>query len=52
MARENKTKATKISVTKFINSLPDLQQRKDSRELLKIYKDITKEKTLNSNASV
>ena len=41
---ELKTKKTKASVLKFIQSVKDEQKRKDSKELLKIFKEITKEK--------
>jgi hypothetical protein len=36
---ELKTKPTKLSVTKFIDSIPDEQQRKDSKVILKLMKD-------------
>lgn len=38
-----KTKKTTASVTKFIDSVRDDQQRQDSKALLKIFRDITKE---------
>ncbi len=40
---EIKTKATGVSVKKFIDAIDDLQKRKDSYELIKIMKKITKE---------
>ena len=41
---ELKTKKNKTSVAKFISSVPDEQKQKDSKELLKIFKEATKEK--------
>ncbi len=38
---EIKTKKTTASATKFIDTVDDEQKRKDSKELLKIYKEIT-----------
>lgn len=40
---EIKTKATKVSVKKFIDAVDDEQKRKDSYELIRIMKKITKE---------
>lgn len=40
---ENKTKATKVSVKKFIDAVEDEQKRKDSNVLLDMMKKITKE---------
>ncbi len=40
---ENKTKATKVSVKKFIDEVEDEQKRKDSYVLLDLMKKITKE---------
>lgn len=39
---EIKTKQTDVSVTKFINAVPDAQKRADSLALIKIMRDITK----------
>lgn len=41
MASENKTKPTKVSVKAFIDSLPNEQRRKDARELVKIFEEVT-----------
>jgi len=40
---EPKTKQTKASVEKFLNSVKDKKQRADSFEVLKMFKQITKE---------
>jgi hypothetical protein len=40
---ELKTKLTKASVEKFLNSVKDKKQREDSFEVLKLMKQITKE---------
>ncbi len=40
---EQKTKPTKVSVEKFINSVPDKTKREDSFKLLEMMKKITKE---------
>ena len=40
---ENKTKATKASVDKFINSVEDEGTRQDCKEIIKLMKSITKE---------
>lgn len=39
---ELKTKKNNASVTQFINSVENEQRRKDAKELLKIFKDVTK----------
>jgi len=39
---ELKTKKNKASVTQFIAGVDDEQKRKDSKELLKIFKEVTK----------
>jgi hypothetical protein len=41
---ELKTKKTSASVAKFIASVRDEQKRKDAQELIKLFRDITKEK--------
>ncbi len=41
---EIKTKVTKASVRDFINKVPDRTKKQDSLVLLKLFKDITKEK--------
>lgn len=41
---ELKTKQTKESVTDFIAAIADEGKRKDSKELLKLFKEVTKEK--------
>jgi len=41
---ENKTKPTKFSVNKFISSIHNETLKKDSKELVKIFEEITKEK--------
>jgi Domain of unknown function (DU1801) len=40
---ENKTKATKISPLKFLAALDNEQRRKDGRELLKLFREVTGE---------
>jgi hypothetical protein len=39
---ENKTKATKVSIKKFIDAVEDEQKRKDSYKLIDMMKKITK----------
>ncbi len=41
---ELKTKKTNASVTAFLDAVEDEQKRRDSKELLKIFKEVTKEK--------
>ncbi len=41
---ENKTKATKESVHAFINSIEDVQKRADSKAVMKMMQEVTKEK--------
>jgi hypothetical protein len=41
---ELKTKVTTASVTDFINNVPDERKRKDAKELLSIFKQVTGEK--------
>lgn len=41
---ELKTKQNNASVAKFIAAVDDLQKRKDSKELLKIFQEVTGEK--------
>ncbi len=41
---ENKTQKTKESVSKFIAAVEDEEKRKDSKTLLKLFSDTTKEK--------
>lgn len=41
---ELKTQRNKTSVAKFLSSIEDEQKRKDSKDLLKLYKDVLKEK--------
>lgn len=41
---ELKTKVTKASVLSFIKKVPDAAKRKDSLALLKLFKEVTKEK--------
>lgn len=41
---ELKTKVTKASVTAFIKSVEEIEKRKDSFELLKIFQEATREK--------
>jgi hypothetical protein len=41
---EQKTKPTIVSVEEFINAVPDERKRKDSFELLKMMKDVAKQK--------
>jgi hypothetical protein len=38
---ENKTKPTKVSVAAFIAKVANEQQRKDSQELVKLFKELT-----------
>jgi len=49
---EIKTKATKESVTKFLNSIKPEEKRKDSLELLKLFKKITGEKPVMWGTSI
>lgn len=49
---ENKTKITKESVTDFIASVEDEEKRKDSKTLLKIFTEATKEKAALWNNAV
>lgn len=44
MASEPKTKATEVSVTDFVNAVPDETRRADAKALLKLFKDVTGEK--------
>lgn len=44
MAEKMKTIKNKGSVSAFLNSIEDEQKRKDSKELLKIFKEVTKMK--------
>jgi len=39
----NKTKATKVSPLKFLAALGNEQRRKDGRELLRLFRDVTGE---------
>ena len=41
MASENKTKATKVSATSFVNSIEHEGRRSDAKALLKIFKSTT-----------
>jgi hypothetical protein len=41
---ELKTKVTKLSVTKFLSEVEDEQKRKDSKKILELFKQVTKEK--------
>ena len=41
---ELKTKASKLSVTKFLNSVEDEQKRNDGKRILELFKQVTKEK--------
>jgi hypothetical protein len=41
---ELKTKKNNLSVSKFLNNIEDKDKRKDSKEIVKIIKEITKEK--------
>jgi hypothetical protein len=49
---ELKTKKNKASVSKFINSIEDDQKRKDSKEIIKIIKDLTGEKPVMWGPSI
>ncbi len=49
---ELKTKATKESVTKFLNSIEPEEKRTDSFALLNIYQDVTGEKAVMWGASI
>ncbi|HEY1041173.1 MAG TPA: DUF1801 domain-containing protein [Candidatus Paceibacterota bacterium] len=49
---ELKTKATKASALEFIKSLPDEAKRKDAQELLKIFKEVTGEKSVMWGTSI
>ncbi len=49
---ENKTKPTKLSASAYVNSLEDPEQKKDSKILLKIFKDVTKEKPVMWGGSI
>jgi hypothetical protein len=39
--RENKTKPTKVTVASFLAKVANEQQRRDSKELVKLFKDLT-----------
>jgi hypothetical protein len=41
---ELKTKPTKLSVSKFIDSIKNEEKKKDAKVILKMFKDITKKK--------
>ena len=49
---ENKTKITKESVPDFIAAVENEEQRKDSKTLLKIFTEVTKEKAALWNNAV
>ena len=49
---ELKTKVNTASVEKFLNAVPDEQARKDSYEILKIMKQVTKEEPKMWGASI
>ena len=49
---ELKTKKNKASVAEFINSINDSQKREDSKQLLKIFEQITKEKGVMWGSSI
>ena len=49
---ENKTKITKDSVSKFIAAVEDEEKRQDSKTLLKIFTEATKEKAALWNNAV
>lgn len=49
---ELKTKVNDASVTKFLNSVADEQQRSDSFEILKLMKQVTKEEPKMWGASI
>lgn len=46
MASENKTKANKLSVTAFVNSIENEERRSDSKKLLKLFKSISGERAV------
>ena len=49
---ELKTKKNKASVAEFINSINDSQKREDSKQFLKIFEQITKEKGVMWGSSI
>lgn len=49
---EIKTKATKESVTKFLNTITPDEKKKDAQALLKMFKDITGEKPVMWGTSI
>ncbi|RJQ35023.1 DUF1801 domain-containing protein [Candidatus Parcubacteria bacterium] len=49
---ELKTRATKASAVDFIKKVPDEQKRKDGLELLKIFTEVTGEKTVMWGSSI
>ncbi len=49
---ELKTQLTKASVTAFIQTVPNPQKRKDATALLKLFKEVTKEKPKMWGASI
>jgi hypothetical protein len=49
---EIKTKATKESVTEFLNSIEPAEKRADSLELLKLFKSITGQKAVMWGSSI
>ncbi len=50
--KANKTQATKLSVTAFLNSIEDDGRRADSKKLLKLFKSITGEKAVMWGESI
>jgi hypothetical protein len=49
---ELKTKKNNLSVSKFLNNIEDKDKRKDSKEIVKIIKEITKEKSKMWGSSI
>jgi hypothetical protein len=49
---ELKTQPTKASVTAFLNAIPDEQKRKDSKQLAKLFHEVTGEKPVLWGTSI
>lgn len=49
---ELKTQANKASVSAFLNAIPDEQKRKDSKQLAKLFQEVTGEKPVMWGPSI
>lgn len=52
MAKEPKTKATKVSVADFVAAVPDETRRADANALLKLFKEVTGQKPVMWGPSI